>query len=108
MAVQEGAPLTHGNTVPGRTDHTWIGPDTTINAKRTMTGDEFNRLRADADATRQAGIVQADQSLDVQLMNAGLPAQAARIIAAKLDEIKVQLSLLRNLPPHMAKQERRG
>lgn len=104
----EGAPLNHGNTVPGRHDPNWIGPDTTINAGRVMTGAEFNEYCKRGEADRQAGTAQADQSLAVQLANTGLPKQAAQIIAAQIDEIKVQLSLLRNLPPHLAKSERRG
>jgi hypothetical protein len=110
MPIQEGKELTHGNTVPGRVDTTsgWTGPDPTLNAGRTLSGDEFNKLRADAEAARQAGTVQPDQPLAVQLANSGLPKQAAQIIANKLDELAVQLSLLRNLPPRMAKAERRG
>jgi len=100
--------LTHGNTVPGRVDTTsgWQGPDTTLNAGRTLSGDEFNKLRADGDAERAAQTAQPTQPLEVQLANAGLSRQAAQIIAREL--LALQKKIDRNNPPHLAKAERRG
>jgi hypothetical protein len=102
--MSEKGDLGFSPTVP------WQGPAT--NKKREpMTGQQFDVLREKA-ASNQAA---ADTDLVSVLTNAGLPKIAAAAIKkeltalqAEIAELKVQLQLLRNLPPHLAKAERRN
>jgi len=121
--------LTHGNTVPGRTDTTsnWTQPDTRLSGRPEFTGETFNRLRKKGDAARAkiglapANLTPAERlyaemwgqrifSLDgVQFLTRELSTliETNNKLEAQVQELQNQMTLLRGLPPHMAKAEHR-
>ncbi|MGA8490408.1 MAG: hypothetical protein WB711_08310 [Terriglobales bacterium] len=120
--------LTHGNTVPGRTDTTsgWTQPDTKLSGRPEFTGETFNAIREKANAAR-AGVVQQttktpaerlySEMLGHRLFNLDAIKFLVRELSSLIEtnnrleaegqELKNQMSLLRGLPPHMKNTEQR-
>jgi hypothetical protein len=92
--MSEKGDLGFSPTVP------WAGPQT----NKPRPAFDFNAAREKAAAEQAA----TDSDLVSVLSNCGLPKLAAQVLGRRIQELELQLTLLRNLPPHLAKAERRG
>jgi hypothetical protein len=108
----------------------WYGPDTTSNAGRLpMSGAEFNATRDKANAERagvntETGAVKTPFAIIAHNLGpvAGITKEGAEALAryltgimercdkleAQVQELQNQMTLVRGLPPFMAKAEHRG